>query len=136
MIDWNSNNILKINNDIDCFSNESVDESKIDDLRKKIEPWLTAIFQSEHFSLLIGAGLPIGLTFLAGVKAQGMDRIEFENYKDKIKDWADKTAKNFGRGNANIEDDFRSAIELLQGLKIQGNTDAEKLENEINELNG
>jgi hypothetical protein len=132
MIDWNSNNILKINNDIDCFSNESVDESKIDDLRKKIEPWLTAIFQSEHFSLLIGAGLPIGLTFLAGVKAQGMDRIEFENYKDKIKDWADKTAKNFGRGNANIEDDFRSAIELLQGLKIQGNTDAEKLENEIN----
>lgn len=132
MIDWNSNNILKINNDIDCFSNESVDKSKIDDLRKKIEPWLTAIFQSEHFSLLIGAGLPIGLTFLAGVKAQGMDRIEFENYKDKIKDWADKTAKDFGRGNANIEDDFRSAIELLQGLKIQGSADAEKLENEIN----
>src|SRR5690606_20518294 len=74
----------------------------------------------------------IGLTFLAGVKAQGMDRIEFENYKDKIKDWADKSAKDFGRGNANIEDDFRSAIELLQGLKIQGSADAENLENEIN----
>jgi hypothetical protein len=28
MIDWNSNNILKINNDIDCFSNVSIDESK------------------------------------------------------------------------------------------------------------
>jgi len=69
---------------------------------------------------------------LAGVKAQGMDRIEFENYKDKIKDWADKSAKDFGRGNANIEDDFRSAIELLQGLKIQGSADAENLENEIN----
>jgi len=132
MIDWNTNNILKINNDIDCFSNESVDESKIDELRKRIEPWLTAIFQSEHFSLLIGAGLPIGLTYLADVKAQGMDRISFGVYTDEIKNWADKSAKDFGRGNANIEDDFRSAIELLQGLKIQGSADAENLEKEIN----
>lgn len=134
MIDWNSNNILKINNDIDCFSNAEVDgiDTKLDELRKRIEPWLTAIFQSEHFSLLLGTGLPIGLTYLADVKAQGMDRIEFENYKDKIKEWADKSAKDFGRGIANIEDDFRSAIELLQGLKIQGDANAEKLENEIN----
>lgn len=132
MIDWNSNNILKINNDIDCFSNDSIDETKIDDLRKRIEPWLTAIFQSEHFSLLIGAGLPIGLTYLADVKAQGMDRIEFGVNKKEIKDWADKSAKELGRGNANIEDDFRSAIELLQGLKIQGSGDAVALEKEIN----
>src|SRR6266436_4048751 len=27
------------------------------ELRKEIEPWLTALFQSEHFSLLTGAGL-------------------------------------------------------------------------------
>ena len=134
MIDWSSNNILKINNDIDCFSNAEVDgiDTKIDELRKRIEPWLTAIFQSEHFSLLLGAGLPIGLTYLADVKAQGMDRIEFENFKDKIKSWADKSALEFGRGTANIEDDFRSAIELLQGLKIQENADAEKLEKEVN----
>lgn len=132
MIDWTSNNILKINNDFDCFSNDSIDESKIDDLRKRIEPWLTAIFQSEHFSLLIGAGLPIGLTYLADVKAQGMDRIEFNIYSKEIKEWADKSAKELGRGNANIEDDFRSAIELLQGLKIQGSGDAGALEKEIN----
>src|SRR5690606_20819920 len=124
MIDWNSNNILKINNDIDCFNNDSIDESKIDDLRKKIEPWLTAIFQSEHFSLLIGAGLPIGLTYLADVKAQGMDRITFGVFTNEIKDWADKSAKELGRGNANIEDDFRSAIELLQGLKIQNSDES------------
>ena len=104
MIDWSSNNILKINNDIDCFSNESIDESKVDDLRKRIEPWLTAIFQSEHFSLLIGAGLPIGLTYLAEVKAQDMGRIEFAEYKDRIKEWAEKSAEELGRGNANIED--------------------------------
>jgi hypothetical protein len=132
MIDWNSNNILKINNDIDCFSNDSIDEPKTDDLRKRIEPWLTAIFQSEHFSLLIGAGLPIGLTYLADVKAQGMDRIEFDVNKKEIKEWADKSAKELGRGSANIEDDFRSAIELLQGLKIQGSADAVALEKEIN----
>ncbi|MDM8173464.1 SIR2 family protein [Olivibacter sp. 47] len=132
MIDWNSDNILKINNDIDCFNADSIDEHKIDDLRKRIEPWLTAIFQSEHFSLLSGAGLSIGLTYLAGVKAQGMDRIEFNIYKKEIKDWADNSAKELGRGNANIEDDFRSAIELLQGLKIQGNRDADTLEKEIN----
>lgn len=53
MIDWTNNNILKINNDIDCFSDDNIDEYKTDDLRKKIEPWLTAIFQSEHFFLLI-----------------------------------------------------------------------------------
>lgn len=132
MIDWSSNNILKINNDIDCFNNDSVDESKIDELRKRIEPWLTAIFQSEHFSLLIGAGLTIGLTHLADVQAQGMDRIEFENYKEEIKKWADKTAVDYERGDANIEDDFRSAIELLQGLKIQGDAKATELEKEIN----
>ncbi len=132
MIDWNSNNILKINNDTDCFNNNSIDESKIDGLRKRIEPWLTAIFQSEHFSLLIGAGLTIGLTYLADVKAQGMDRIDFSVFTNEIKEWADKSAKDLGRGNANIEDDFRSAIELLQGLKIQGNADADALEKEIN----
>lgn len=132
MIDWKSNNILKINNDIDCFNTESIDELKVDDLRKRIEPWLTAIFQSEHFSLLIGAGLPIGLAKLAGVNAQGMDRIEFNIHKEKIKEWADKSAKEIGRGNANIEDDFRSAIELLQGLKIIGSGDADNLEKEIN----
>src|SRR5690606_16915 len=110
----------------------SIDESKIDDLRKKIEPWLTAIFQSEHFSLLIGAGLPIGLTYLADVKAQGMDRITFGVFTNEIKEWADKSAKELGRGNANIEDDFRSAIELLQGLKIQNSGDADALEKEIN----
>ena len=131
MIDWNSNNILKINNNVDCFSSDSIDETKIDDLRKRIEPWLTAIFQSEHFSLLIGAGLTVGLTYLADVKAQGMDRITFNVYTDEIKNWADKSAIELGRGNANIEDDFRSAIELLQGLKIQG-SDTNDLEKEIN----
>jgi len=132
MINWTSQNILKINNEIDCFETDIVDESKIDSLRKQIEPWLTAIFQSEHFSLLTGAGLSIGLTFLADVTAQDMGRIEFSEFKDEIKKWSNESAVAMGRGAANIEDDFRSAIELLQGLKIQGNASSIALEKDIN----
>jgi SIR2-like domain len=132
MINWDSDNILKINNEIECFESRAIDQDKIDLLRNKIEPWLTAIFQSEHFSLLAGAGLTIGLTHLADVKAQGMGRIDFAHYGDKIKTWADKSAAELERGIANIEDDFRSAIELLQGLKIQDTENADALEKDIN----
>ncbi|WP_318345682.1 SIR2 family protein [Flagellimonas baculiformis] len=132
MINWTSQNILKINNEVDCFETDSIDESKIDSLRKQIEPWLTAIFQSEHFSLLTGAGLPIGLTFLADVTAQDMGRIEFSEFKDEIEKWSNESAVAMGRGAANIEDDFRSAIELLQGLKIQGDASSVALEKDIN----
>ena len=33
---------------------ETVDPAQ---LRARIEPWLTALFQSEHFALLVGSGL-------------------------------------------------------------------------------
>lgn len=132
MIDWKNQNILKINNEIDCFKNDEVDEEKVKFLRGKIEPWLTAIFQSEHFSLLTGTGLTMGLTNLANVTSQGMDRINFSIFKDEIKNWSDESAKVLGRGNANIEDDFRSSLELLQGFKIQKHADADKLGDEIN----
>jgi hypothetical protein len=49
-IDWKNDHILYIANEIPEGS-ESPDEKQ---LRSKIEPWLTAVFQSEHLSLLIG----------------------------------------------------------------------------------
>lgn len=82
-INWSEDNILKINNEIDCFACETVDDKKVDMLRKKIELWLTAIFQSEHFSLLTGTGLTASLTNLAGVSSQRMRRIDFEKCKEK-----------------------------------------------------
>jgi hypothetical protein len=131
-IDWTVENILKINNEIDCFACETVDDSKIDLLRKKIEPWLTAIFQSEHFSLLTGTGLTASLTNLAGISSQGMGRIYFDDEcKEEIREWSDKSAQELGRGQANIEDDFRTALELLQGLKIL-KRDTSAFETEIN----
>ena len=93
MLDWTKNNVLKINNEFDCFDDTEIDEKKISFLRGKIEPWLTSIFQSEHFSLLVGTGLTSGLTSIAEVKSQAMGRIDFTNFKTEIKDWSDESAK-------------------------------------------
>lgn len=44
-----------------------------DFLRLRIEPWLTALFQSEHLNILIGAGLSSAIQESAtGTKPQGM----------------------------------------------------------------
>ena len=39
--------------------------------RRRIEPWLSAIFQSEHLALLAGSDLSTGLTNAVGVAAVG-----------------------------------------------------------------
>ena len=103
------------------------------DLRKRIEPWLTALFQSEHLSLLAGSGLTHAVHFLAkGAGAAGMDRITFSCHAQKITDKANDSAKAAGRATANCEDDIRVANELLRGLKILGETaDAEKLQSDL-----
>jgi len=100
-------------------------------IRQKIEPWLTAVFQSEHLSLLVGSGLSITMS----QKKDMMSRIEFKHkeYKDKIKQTADNQAKKLGRGEANFEDDLRVAIDLLKGYEIQNNELEEELKKEINE---
>jgi len=55
-----------------CGPNENCDLSDedlkdTDRFRKHIEPWLTAVFQSEHLSLLLGSGFTSGVAFAAGV---------------------------------------------------------------------
>lgn len=143
-ISWEHENILKLNNEVKYYENNEFEEDTfeaeeiakiektISSIRDKVEPWLTSIFQSEHFSLLLGTGFTMGLTELAEVKSQAMGRIEFTEFKDEIKTWAEETAIDFGRGSANIEDDFRTAIELLQGLKILKAEEVISLESEIN----
>lgn len=130
-VDWLKPHIFKIGNDPDCRDEISKDETKI--LRQKIEPWLTAVFQSEHLSLLAGTGLTTAVATLAKVSAQGMGRIEFDNeFRDIIKAKADKQATELSRGKANIEDDLRVAIELYKGLLIQGDEKADKLKTDLN----
>lgn len=43
------------------------------DLRARVEPWLTSLFQSEHLSLLVGSGLSSAIKFAAcGSSDNGM----------------------------------------------------------------
>ncbi len=131
-IDFSRENVLFISNEqivVDLDENKKETEFKSPKIREKIEPWLTAVFQSEHLSLLVGSGLPMALT----VEKSMMPRIKFEgSYKNLIKDKADDEAKKMERGKANFEDDLRIAIELLKGYEIQKHGELNNLKNEIN----
>lgn len=89
-----------------------------DKLRKRIEPWLTALFQSEHLSLLIGSGLTHSVHWMAkGTGLPGMAEASFRSLKPKIDEAARLSANRAGRDSANIEDQIRVANELLLGLE-------------------
>lgn len=127
--------------DIQSYKLEEGDDFNKQKIREKVEPWLTAIFQSEHLSLLVGSGLTVALSKLSSNSSGGgsnnnlMQRIEFnDSYNRLIKDKADKDAKNTDRGEANFEDDLRVAIDLLRGYEILGDeTNAKELKKEIND---
>ena len=105
----------------------------IKDLRSRIEPWLTALFQSEHLSLLAGSGLTHAAHYLAADKAAaGMGEVTLTSYKDEIEKAAKDAAKNAGREEGNLEDQLRAANELLRGLEILGKSvEAETLRTEL-----
>jgi len=88
-------------------------------LRPRIEPWLTALVQSEHLSLLIGSGLTRAVHQLATDKELSwMETARFEGFADEINTESERTAKAAGRESANFEDQLRVANELLRGLQI------------------
>ena len=102
--------------------------------RTRIEPWLTSLFQSEHLSLLCGSGITNAVSFLAGGGGgTTMAASSFTTYKNEIEEAAKKSAKACGRDSGNIEDQIRTANDLLRGLRILNkNTEAESLEKELN----
>jgi hypothetical protein len=97
-------------------------DSNIDAQKKHIEPWLSAVFQSEHLGLLLGSGFTTAVAYQAGTSATGME-CDYSNfpYKEELEAAATKTAKSMGRGEPNIEDQIRAANLLAQGLEIIGN---------------
>lgn len=98
----------------------------LNDLRSRIEPWLTSLFQSEHLSLLVGSGLSTAIQHIASNTPpdNGMGKPELPEgcpNADKIHSYAAKSAKESGRGEeGNIEDYFRVINDLLRGLDILG----------------
>lgn len=129
-IDWNDAHILKTNTT--TISTSDIDTIAPDNLKKEVEPWLSAIFQSEHLSLLVGAGLTSAVSFVADVKAQGMGRLTLEDdLGEQIKNKANEVAEKMERGEANIEDDIRIALELINGLYLLDDARVEPLKNEL-----
>lgn len=104
-------------------------------LRKRIEPWLTALFQSEHLNLLCGSGLTAAISRVAGVDNNAnMAKKEFGVFNKEIEASAKSKAKKAGREEGNLEDQIRTAIELLRGLEIQGSPDAPNLKQGLDKV--
>lgn len=103
------------------------------ELRNRIEPWLTSLFQSEHLSLLAGSGLTHAVHYLAAGKgAAGMGALALSQHQTEINQAAEKAAAAAGREKGNLEDQLRVANELLRGLEIlQQKTEAEALRTEL-----
>jgi hypothetical protein len=102
--DWGLNNDEKVTNAI---------------FRKRIEPWLTSLFQSEHLSLLCGSGITNAISRIAGAGGgTTMGTTSFSKYNDEINEAAERSAKASGREKGNIEDQIRTANDLLRGLRI------------------
>lgn len=137
-IDWEQKHILltstkRYQNSETIISENPYKEHDPNTLKGDIEPWLSAIFQSEHLSLLVGSGLTSGITFQAKVKSQDMGRLNLSHQlKDIVLEKANQSAKELGRGEANIEDDIRIAIELIRGLYILGDSKAKELQDDLN----
>lgn len=103
----------------------------MDDLGAGIEPWLSALFQTEHLSLLIGSGLSTAVHLLAtGAVSNSMRKPDISRscpYRDDIEYYAQKTAKELNRGdNANIEDYFRVICDILSGLRFMRSGEQQK----------
>ena len=102
------------------------------ELRERIEPWLTSLFQSEHFSLLVGSGLTHAVHYLAaGTGATGMGAMNLTCHQDKINAAAEKSSKEAGREKGNFEDQLRVANELVRGLEILQDAQVDVLRKEL-----
>ena len=108
-------------------------------LRSRIEPWLTALFQSEHFSLLVGAGLTEAVLGLVRYDDKPkMPTPQFSEFKEQIEK-ASKVSDGKNLTTTGIELQLQVAHELLVGLKHLHQEDKNperisRLESEITEF--
>jgi len=96
--------------------------------RQNLEPWLSAILQSEHLSLLVGNGLTIAATNLTGASSPSMStEISLSDIDLDVLFRAEValSAERIGRGAPNIEDYLRVAMTLEAGLRIAGDARAD-----------
>ena len=93
----------------------------VDNLRKRVEPWLTALCQSDRISLLVGSGLTHAVHYMAAqTRLPGMSGADFGEGEmaDALSAEVQRSADATHRAEGNIEDQIRVANELLRGLEI------------------
>jgi hypothetical protein len=114
---------FKLQGDVVCSWAKAGDMFGPERLRPRIEPWLTALVQSEHLSLLVGSGLTHALHRMAtGNDLPGMSATPLGTFDDEVTREAKRTAELAGREKGNIEDQIRVASELVRGLEIIAST--------------
>jgi len=118
---------FKLSSEVTCSWAKAEEVFGPEKLRPRIEPWLTALVQSEHLSLLVGSGLTHAVHGLATDEAlPGMGAISFDILNEEIETEAKRVAELAGRDSGNFEDGIRAANELLRGLEIIASTKDEK----------
>lgn len=111
--------LFTLSADATCSWAKADEKIRPDTLRSRIEPWLTALAQSEHLSLLIGSGLTHAVHGLAtGKDLPGNQPIPFGIFDDQISAKAKTIAEAAGRRAGNFEDQLRVATDLLQGMEM------------------
>lgn len=91
----------------------------VEAIRGRLEPWLTSLFQSDHLSLLVGSGLTTAVHHIASQRIpRGMEKVQFQNYRQEIETEVAREARAIGRGEGNFEDQIRVVNALIRGLSI------------------
>lgn len=131
-VKWEHDHILHLGGETETPADPA---SESQAWRKRIEPWLSAVFQSEHLSLLLGNGFTTAIATASGGRPVGMESAAFGcPHEDKVNAQAAKMAAAMGRGTANIEDQISAALSLLHGLQILGHADAKAWEAAIDRV--
>ena len=87
--------------------------------REHVEPWLSALFQAEHLNVLVGSGLTVAIAHAAGAPVVDMSPAAFRcRYANTVTQAAQESATRLGRKEPNIEDQARTVIELIGGLRV------------------
>jgi hypothetical protein len=104
-------------------------------LRKRVEPWLSAILQSEHLALLVGNGFTTAIAQAAGASPPSMGGWKIDGgFGDELETAARSWAAELGRDNPNVEDLIRTALALLGGLEILNDARASELRAELDRV--
>lgn len=111
--------LFRLSADATCSWAKAGEDIRPHTLRSRIEPWLTALVQSEHLSLLIGSGLTHAVHAIAtSEKLPGMQSIPFGIFDQQISAQAKAIAEAAGRRAGNFEDQLRVATDVLHGMEI------------------